>query len=92
MKTAIRLVCVLGLAIGVWLWIGTARAQVMIMKFAHFADEGHPGHLAAKMFVEAVEKRTNGQIKIQIFPNNALGAPPEQAERVKTIAAMSIAP
>jgi TRAP-type C4-dicarboxylate transport system substrate-binding protein len=35
------------------------------------------------MFVEAVEKRTNGQIKIQIFPNNALGAPPEQAEQVK---------
>ncbi len=55
----------------------------MTMKFAHFADEGHPGHLAAKMFAEAVEKRTNGQIKIEIFPNNVLGAPPEQAEQVK---------
>lgn len=53
------------------------------MKFAHFADEGHPGHLAAKMFADAVEKRTNGQIKIQIFPNNTLGAPPEQAEQIK---------
>ena len=53
------------------------------MKFAHFADEGHPGHLAAKQFAEAVEKRTNGEIKIQIFPNNVLGSPPEQAEQVK---------
>jgi tripartite ATP-independent transporter DctP family solute receptor len=60
----------------------TAHAQVT-MKFAHFADEGHPGHLAAKMFAEAVEKRTNGQIKIQIFPNNTLGSPPEQAEQIK---------
>jgi tripartite ATP-independent transporter DctP family solute receptor len=53
------------------------------MKLAHFADEGHPGHLAAKMFVEAVDKRTNGQIKIDIFPNNTLGAPPEVTEQVK---------
>jgi tripartite ATP-independent transporter DctP family solute receptor len=60
-----------------------AKAQVLRMKFAHFADEGHPGHLAAKMFVEAVEKRTNGQIKIDIFPNNMLGSPPEQAEQIK---------
>ncbi len=60
-----------------------AKAQALRMKFAHFADENHPGHLAAKMFAEAVDKRTNGQIKIDIFPNNVLGSPPEQAEQVK---------
>jgi tripartite ATP-independent transporter DctP family solute receptor len=60
-----------------------AEAQALRMKFAHFADEGHPGHLAAKQFVEAVEKRTNGQIKIDIFPNNQLGSPPEQAEQIR---------
>ena len=60
-----------------------AKAQALRMKFAHFADENHPGHLAAKMFAEAVDKRTNGQIKIDIFPNNMLGSPPEQAEQVK---------
>ena len=62
---------------------GTAQAQVLTMKFAHFADENHPGHLAAKMFAENVAKRTNGQIKIDIFPNNMLGSPPEQAEQIK---------
>ncbi len=60
-----------------------AEAQVLRMKFAHFADESHPGHLAAKMFAETVDKRTNGQIKIDIYPANALGSPPEQAEQVK---------
>jgi TRAP-type transport system periplasmic protein len=62
---------------------GSAGAQAMKMKFAHFADEGHPGHLAAKMFAEAVGKRTNGQITIDIFPNNQLGSPPEQAEQIR---------
>jgi tripartite ATP-independent transporter DctP family solute receptor len=62
---------------------GWAEAQVMTMKFAHFADDKHPGHLAAQQFAAAVQKRTNGQIKIDIFPNNVLGSPPEQAEQIK---------
>jgi tripartite ATP-independent transporter DctP family solute receptor len=51
------------------------------MKFGHFAAESHPGNIASKMFAEAVEKRTNGQIKIVIYPNNALGSPPEVLEQ-----------
>ena len=77
------LVLVLTAFLVVWTGGGTAEAQVLTMKLAHFADEGHPGHLAAKMFAENVAKRTNGQIKIDIFPNNTLGSPPEQAEQVK---------
>jgi TRAP-type transport system periplasmic protein len=76
-------VALLALSILVWVGASKAEAQVLRMKLAHFADEGHPGHLAAKQFAEAVEKRTNGQIKIDIFPNNVLGSPPEQAEQVK---------
>ncbi len=68
----------------VWLVAGPAEAQTVVrMKLAHFADEGHPAHLAAKMFAENVDKRTNGQIKVDIFPNNTLGSPPEQAEQVR---------
>jgi tripartite ATP-independent transporter DctP family solute receptor len=76
-------VVVLALSLVAWAGGSTAEAQALRMKFAHFADEGHPGHLAAKMFVENVEKRTNGQIKIDIFPNNQLGSPPEQAEQIR---------
>jgi len=56
-------------------------AQVMQMKFGHFAADSHPGNLASKMFVEGVEKRTNGAIKVAIYPNNALGSPPEVLEQ-----------
>ncbi|HUN98001.1 MAG TPA: TRAP transporter substrate-binding protein [Bradyrhizobium sp.] len=60
-----------------------ARAATITMRFAHFAEEGHPANIAAKQFASQVEKRTNGAIKIAIFPNNQLGGPPEQAQQIK---------
>lgn len=58
-----------------------SQAATIEMKLAHFAADAHPGNIASKMFADAVEKRTNGQIKITIFPNNALGSPPEVLEQ-----------
>ena len=59
------------------------RAAPMTMRFAHFGDENHPSNVAAKQFAARVEQRTNGAIKIAIFPNNQLGGPPEQAQQIK---------
>ncbi len=56
-------------------------ADPIQMKLGHFAADAHPGNLAAKMFAEGVEKRTDGQIKVTIYPNNALGSPPEVLEQ-----------
>jgi TRAP-type transport system periplasmic protein len=58
-----------------------APSDVIEMKLGHFAADAHPGNLASKMFAEAVEKRTNGKIKVTIYPNNALGSPPEVLEQ-----------
>jgi len=58
-----------------------AKPAVIEMKLAHFAADDHPGNIASKMFAEGVEKRTNGRIKIIIYPNNALGSPPEVLEQ-----------
>src|SRR6266567_8318649 len=61
-----------------------ARAQApMTLRWAHFAPEDHPANIAAKQFASRVETRTNGAIKINIFPNNVLGGPPEQAQQIK---------
>ncbi|MCE5283110.1 MAG: TRAP transporter substrate-binding protein [Deltaproteobacteria bacterium] len=75
-----RLLIVLVLSV---VLIPFASGQVMAleMKLGHFAADAHPGNLASKMFAEAVEKRTNGEIKVTIYPNNALGAPPEVLEQ-----------
>ena len=70
------------LAVSVLLGYGSeSKAAVIEMKLGHFAADSHPGNLACKMFAEAVEKRTNGSIKIIIYPNNALGSPPEVLEQ-----------
>lgn len=82
-----RWICSVGVALlllPLVLWgSGSAEAQVITMRFAHYAAETHPGHLAAKQFATRVEERTKGQVKISIFPANILGSPPEQLEQTK---------
>jgi TRAP-type transport system periplasmic protein len=58
-------------------------AGPITMRWAHFAQEDHPANVAAKQFAGRIETRTNGAIKINIFPNNVLGGPPEQAQQIK---------
>src|ERR1700751_4092759 len=58
-------------------------AAPLTMRFAHFGAEDHPSNVAAKRFAERVAIRTDGEIKINIFPNNVLGGPPEQAQQIK---------
>jgi tripartite ATP-independent transporter DctP family solute receptor len=58
-------------------------ATPLTLRWAHFAQEDHPANIAARQFASRVETRTNGAIKINIFPNNALGGPPEQAQGIK---------
>jgi tripartite ATP-independent transporter DctP family solute receptor len=60
-----------------------ARAAALTLRFAHFAQEDHPANIAAKQFADRVQKRTNGAIRVMIFPNNQLGGPPEQAQQIK---------
>src|SRR5512137_2591833 len=77
-------ILVLALLVVVFAPFQTAKAAdpgVIEMKLGHFAADSHPGNLASKMFAEAVEKRTNGKIKVTIYPNNALGSPPEVLEQ-----------
>lgn len=73
-----KILTVLVLSIAV---VSFAYAQTVQMKLGHFAAESHPGNIASKMFADAVEKRTDGKVKITIYPNNALGSPPEVLEQ-----------
>lgn len=60
---------------------GTAFAQDVTLRFAHFAAESHPGHLAAQSFADAVKERTGGAVVVELYPANQLGSPPEQLEQ-----------
>lgn len=64
----------------VFIFSNVAQAKV-VMKLGHFANSVHAGNTAAKMFAEGVEKRTNGEVSVKIYPNNELGNPPEVLEQ-----------
>lgn len=69
------------LALGLVLSVPAARAAEY--KLTHSADVQHPNHLAAEEMVKRIEERTGGQVRIKIFPNNALGSPPETTEQAR---------
>ncbi|MCK7471229.1 MAG: TRAP transporter substrate-binding protein [Desulfomicrobium escambiense] len=57
--------------------VSFAQAQTIQMKLGHYAAVTHPGTVASKMFAEGVEQRTQGKIKIAVYPDNELGTPDE---------------
>jgi TRAP-type transport system periplasmic protein len=59
-----------------------ASAQT-VLKLAHYADTAHPAHTASQQFAKNVESRTKGQVKVEIYPANQLGSPPEQLQQAK---------
>ena len=76
MKQLAMLLILAGISVGI-----QAAGKPIEVKFGHYGAETHPSNEAANMFAENVFKRTNGQIKISVFPNNALGSPPDVLEQ-----------
>ncbi len=54
--------------------------KVIEMRLGHYVPGDHAGNLAALMFAENVEKRTNGAIHVTVYPANELGNPDELLE------------
>ena len=51
-----------------------------VIKLAHGLDVNHPVHKAMVLMSEQVEKESNGELKIQIYPSNQLGSERECVE------------
>lgn len=64
------------------LGVRPARAAVEL-RLTHPADTSHPVHTAAEEMVKRIAERTKGEVKITIFPNNALGSPVETAQQTR---------
>jgi tripartite ATP-independent transporter DctP family solute receptor len=52
-------------------------------RLTHPADTAHPVHIEAEKMVARIAERTKGEVKISIFPNNALGSPTETAQQTR---------
>lgn len=53
---------------------GVAQAQERTLKFGLNGPEGHPAVAGMKKFKEAVEAKSGGKIKVNIFLNGSLGS------------------
>lgn len=52
---------------------GAPESKTVVLKFADNAADGHPSILADNYFGKLVEERTNGRIKVQVYPGGVLG-------------------
>lgn len=47
--------------------------EPVVLKLGHIAGEQDPWNLGAKKFAELVDAKTNGQVKVDVYPSSALG-------------------
>lgn len=58
--------------------------KMIELKLGHVSNTSHPYHIAAEKVAKEVFEKTNGAVKINIFPSNQLGEQREMNEGVKT--------
>ncbi|MFD1199883.1 TRAP transporter substrate-binding protein [Brucella gallinifaecis] len=61
----------------------SAYAEPVTLRLGHAVFESHPNHDTAVRFKEAVERISNGDVKIEIFPSRQLGDVKELMEGVE---------
>ncbi|PTD98178.1 TRAP transporter substrate-binding protein [Pseudothauera lacus] len=59
----------------------TPAPETVVLRLGHYASADHPAHTAAMQFAAAVEERSAGRIRVEVFPDNQLGNPPELLEQ-----------
>jgi len=62
--------------------VGAASTKYTL-SLAHISPVEHPAHKGSLLFKQLVEERTNGEVKIEIYPNSTLGSAPEYTEQMK---------
>lgn len=86
MRHHLRRIAVAGLALAAACGMagGTpASAADVTLKLGHAVFQSHPNHDTAVRFKEAVERLSNGSVKVQIYPSRQLGDVKELMEGVQ---------
>jgi C4-dicarboxylate-binding protein DctP len=72
---------------------GAARAQTPItIKFSHVVAADAPKGKAALQFKKLVEERSNGRVKVEVYPNSQLYKDKEELEALQLGAVQMLAP
>lgn len=83
-KTERRALTIALVVVALCIFLIPASAKAVTLRLAHYAADSHPLQKAALEFKRKVESETNGNIKIEIYPNNTLGSTVEILENIKS--------
>jgi tripartite ATP-independent transporter DctP family solute receptor len=71
-------------ALGLTLNLAAPASAQMTIRYAHVGSEGDIQYWYADEFAKRAEKRTEGRVKIQVFPNSQLGGASETVDGVRS--------
>lgn len=71
-----RLLCAAALATT----LALPAAAETVIKAGHGTTTGHPTHFALVRFAELVNEKTNGEVKVEVYPDRQLGEEREMVE------------
>ena len=80
-KATFFLICC---AVTVGVVFAAIDSQAKVIKLGHIRDIEHPTHKGALAFAKLVDERTQGRIKINVFPNSQLGGIQEMFTQLQT--------
>ncbi|RTL47592.1 MAG: DctP family TRAP transporter solute-binding subunit [Rhodocyclaceae bacterium] len=81
----------LGLAMAS-LALGAFAQQPIVIKFSHVVAVDTPKGLAAERFKKLAEERTNGKVKVEVYPNSQLYKDKEELEALQLGSVQMLAP
>jgi C4-dicarboxylate-binding protein DctP len=80
------------LALGLTAFTGQAMADPIIIKFSHVVAPDTPKGRAADYFKKLAEERSQGQVKVEVYPNSQLYKDREEMEALQIGAVQMLAP
>jgi tripartite ATP-independent transporter DctP family solute receptor len=75
----LRLSLVAFLGVAIWFAIGFS-AEAQTFRLSHITTPASPWHKGAERFVELVSRRTNGKVRIRIYPGASLAGRSQKTE------------
>lgn len=74
----------LGAALALSLGLAAPAAAQVTLRYAHVGSEGDIQYWYAEEFAKRVQSRTEGRVKVQVFPNSQLGGAQETVDGVRS--------
>lgn len=93
LKTAVKLSQILLVGAAVVLAAGVQAAdEPIVIKFSHVVAQDTPKGKAADRFKQLAEERTQGKVKVEVYPNSQLYKDKEEMEALQIGAVQMLAP